>query len=118
MGNYVYVGNLASSTNEDSLRAAFVAKGTQVKSVLVMRSPRNERSRGFGFVEVDTEEAISTAIAAMNGQDIDGNTVAVDRVRERAPRRSDGRTFESYSGLGGRSAGGPRRTGGARRKTR
>lgn len=117
MGSFVYVGNLASSTTEDGVRKAFSAAGKTVKSVVIMRSTQNERSRGFGFVEFGTEEEVADAIASLNGVEVDGQKVAVDKVRE-APRRNDGRSFESYSGLGGRGPGGPRRTGGARRKTR
>jgi len=118
MGSHVYVGNLARTTNEEALRAAFVQHGRTVKSVVILRNPRNDRSRGFGFVEVENEEMIEAAIATMNGVEVEGNKLAVDRVRESVIRgRSDGRSFQSY-GMGGSESRGPRRSGGARRKTR
>lgn len=118
MGSFVYVGNLASTTTEESVRRAFTTSVSAVRKVVIMRSPQNDRSRGFGFVEVGSEEEVATTIETMNGVEVDGRKLTVDRVKEQA-RRRDGRTFESYSGLGGRGPGGPRRTtGGARRKTR
>ena len=56
MGIYVYVGNLDLATTEDELRAAFTAAGSSVKSIVILRSPQNDRSRGFGFVELGTED--------------------------------------------------------------
>ena len=120
MGIYVYVGNLGAATTEESIRKAFTAAGSPVKSVAILRSSQNDRSRGFGFVEVGSEDEATAAIGAMNGVEVDGQALKVNQARVRALRsRTDGRSFESYSGLGGRTAGGPRRTGGgARRKTR
>jgi RNA recognition motif-containing protein len=121
MGSFVYVGNLAPSSTEDAIRKAFTAGGTTVKSVVLLKSSTHDRSRGFGFVEVGSEEEITATIAAMNGVELDGRKLTVSQARERAGRpRNDGRGFESYSGLG-RSFGGPRRSGstsGARRKAR
>lgn len=119
MGIYLYVGNLGRETTEDAVRKAFVAGGTPTKSVSILRSPQNDRSRGFGFVEFESEADAEAAIQKMNGVDLEGKPLKVSQARERARTRMDGRTFESYSGLGGRSPGGPRRsTGGARRKSR
>ena len=115
MSIYVYVGNLESSTTEDILSKAFVSGGTSVKSVVIMRTPQNDRSRGFGFVEVATEEEAEAAITAMNGVEVDGKELKVNTARP-AAARSTGRNFQSY-GPGGRSSG-PRRSGGAKRKSR
>lgn len=119
MGNFVYVGKLASSTTEEALGKKFAAKGFQPRSVVILQSSNHDRSRGFGFVEVGSEEEVETAIQTMNGVELDGNKLAVDRVRERASSlRGDGRGFQSYSGLGFRPSSGPRRSGGAKRKSR
>jgi len=120
MGSYVYVGNLDPSTREDSLRKTFEASGNKVKSVVILRSPRNDRSRGFGFVEVGSDEESAAAISSMNGAELDGRKLAVNTVRQAPPRgRTDGRGFQSYSGLGGRSPDGQRRpSSGSRRKSR
>lgn len=120
MGIHVYVGNLARTTNEEGLRQAFVAGGTVVKNVVILRSPQNDRSRGFGFVEVGTEEEAAATIAKMNGAQLEGQALKVSRSTERPMRsRGDGRSFESYSGLGGRTPGGTRRpSSGSKRKSR
>jgi len=121
MSIHVYVGNLGAATTEDKLREAFAAARCPVKSVVILRSPQNDRSRGFGFVELGSEEEALAATHAMNGVEIEGRPLKVGPARERAPTRSQGSTFQSYSGLGGRSPGGPRRPGGgggAKRKRR
>jgi len=115
MGIFVYVGNLESSITEDILRKVFVDGGTTVKSVAIMRTPQNDRSRGFGFVEVASEEEVETTISAMNGVEIEGKALKVNTART-ATTRSTGRNFQSY-GPGGRSSG-PRRNTGAKRRSR
>jgi cold-inducible RNA-binding protein len=116
MGSFVYVGNLAPTTLEAAVLAAFAAKGTSPRSVMIMRSSRNDRSRGFGFVELGTEEEVAPAIETMNGVELEGRKLTVGRPRERATRPgADGRSFQSFSGLGGRT-GGPRRSGGGSRR--
>jgi RNA recognition motif-containing protein len=112
----VYVGNLASTTTEDMVRNAFAGAGFAVKRVLIMRSSQNDRSRGFGFVELGSIDEADAAIGGMKDATIDGRPLKLGVARERAPSRADGRSFQSYSGLGGS---GPRRPGGgSRRKSR
>ncbi len=119
MGSFVYVGNLAPTTTEDSVRNAFTAAGKTIKGVTILRNPQNDRSRGFGFVEVGSDEEIAAAILSMNGVEVDGRKLAVNHVKASVPHaRNDGRSFESYSGLGGRTSSGPRRSGGSKRKSR
>ena len=117
MGIFVYVGNLGSTTTEDSVRKAFVAAGNVVQKVVILKSTQTGRSRGFGFVEMSSEDAATSAIQTLNGIEVDGRKLKVSTSRERAPQHS-GRSFESYSGLGGRTPGGPRRTGGANKRKR
>jgi RNA recognition motif-containing protein len=118
MGIYVYVGNLGALTTEKMVREAFTTGGSRIKSVVILRSPQNDRSRGFGFVEVDSEDEAQAAARTMNGVEIEGRPIKVGPARERAPDRSERTSFQSYSGLGGRGTGGPRRPGGAKRKRR
>ena len=118
MGTYVYVGNLGALTTESMVGAAFAAAGSRIKGVVILRSPQNDRSRGFGFVELNTEDEALAAIQAMNGVEIEGRPIKVGSVRERAPERSQRTSFHSYSGLGGRGTGGPRKPSGAKRKRR
>jgi len=111
MGTFVYVGNLDFSTTEDQVRAAFTSAGTPIRSVVILRSPQNGRSRGFGFVELGSEDEAAVATRSVNGVEIGGRPMKVGPTRERAPVRGPGTSFQSYSGLG-RSPGGPRRPGG------
>ena len=114
MASSVYVGNLAATTGEEAVRQAFVRGGCVVRRVSILRSPQNDRSRGFGFVEVEVETDVQAVITAMNGVELDGNKLVVAGVKERTPlSRGDGRSFDG--GFGGRPSG-PRRSGGARRK--
>jgi RNA recognition motif-containing protein len=118
MSIYLYVGNLAASTTESMVQAAFAAAGSQTKSVVILRSPQNDRSRGFGFVELQSEDEALAATRTMNGVEIAGRPIKVGPARERAPDRSQRTSFQSYSGLGGRGTGGPRRPSGGKRKQR
>ena len=85
MGKNLYVGNLNFDTNEDRLREVFEAHG-EVVSANVVTDRETARPRGFGFVEMATDEAASAAIAALNGQQVDGRTLRVDEARPRAAR--------------------------------
>jgi len=113
MGTFVYVGNLGRATTEDAVRKAFVAGGSPVRNVVILRSPQNQHSRGFGFVELGSAEEAATAIQTMNGVEVDGQPLKVSEAKERLPRFREGRSFEGHGGPGGR-----RKTGGARRKPR
>jgi|SRR5688572_5693793 len=118
MSTFVYVGNLSTSTTEDMVRQAFAASQHPARSVALMRSPQNDRSRGFAFVELGTEEEAMAAIQALNGVELEGKPMRVSTARERIPERGFRTSFQSYSGLGGRTSGGARRPGGAKRKHR
>jgi RNA recognition motif-containing protein len=85
MAKNLYVGNLSFDTSEDRLREAFEAHG-EVASVSIITDRDTGRSRGFGFVEMATDEAASAAIAALDGQDLDGRTLRVNEAKPRAPR--------------------------------
>lgn len=88
MAKNIYVGNISYATTEDMLREAFAAHG-EVASVNVITDRYTGRSRGFAFVEMETEEAAREAIAALNGQTLDGRQLKVDEARPRKPRRDD-----------------------------
>jgi len=100
MGTRLYVGNLSFQTTEDSLRAAFEGDGRQVTDVKIMLDRDTGRSRGFAFVEMASEQDAQSAIAAMNGADVDGRPL---RVNEAQPRQEGGR-----GGFGGGGGGGGR----------
>jgi len=81
----IYVGNLSYSTDDAGLRAAFEAFGT-VSSAQVITDRETGRSRGFGFVEMPDDEEAKAAIAALNGQELDGRTLNVNEARPRSDR--------------------------------
>lgn len=81
----LYVGNLSFTTTNDSLRAAFSKAGNVVTADVVMDRQTN-RSRGFGFVEMETEDEAKKAIEMYNGKDLDGRTVRVNIAQPKAAR--------------------------------
>jgi RNA recognition motif-containing protein len=105
MGKRLYVGNLSYSTTDESLRAAFSEDGRVVTDVHVMMDRETGRPRGFGFVEMGTEEDAQAAIAAWDGQDLDGRNLRVNEAQERKPR-SGGFGGGGGGGRGGRGGGG------------
>jgi RNA recognition motif-containing protein len=87
MGKKLYVGNLSYNTYEDNLRQAFQAYGT-VASAKIITDRDSGRSKGFGFVEMGSDDEARAAIAGMNGQDLDGRTLKVNEAMDK-PRRDD-----------------------------
>lgn len=89
----IYVGNLSFDTTESSLRAAFEAFG-KVHSAAVVNDRETGRSRGFGFVEMDDEDA-AKAIQSLDGKELDGRALRVNEAQEKP------RTARSGGGGGG-----------------
>lgn len=106
MNRKLFVGNLSFSTEEGTLQDLFSQAGP-VDSVRVMRDQATGRSRGFGFVEMGTEEAAQTAIDRFHETDLDGRRIAVNEARP--PASGGGRGFGGGGGYGG---GGGGRSGG------
>jgi RNA recognition motif-containing protein len=98
MARKIYVGNLPWSTTSSDLEAMFSPHGA-VRSAEVISDRETGRSRGFGFVEMETDEGLQAAINALNGQEINGRPLTVNEARERTPRPGGG------GGGGGRSGG-------------
>ncbi|MEM7495441.1 MAG: RNA-binding protein [Myxococcota bacterium] len=90
MGKRLYVGNLSYDSTEDSIRAAFSQDGRNVMDVHLTTDRDTGRPRGFGFVEMSTEEEAQAAIKAMDGQMLDGRNIKVNEARERSARPSGG----------------------------
>ncbi len=82
MSTKVYAGRLSQSTTEDELRAAFEEYG-EVASVKIITNRDTGRSRGFGFVEMSTEEEATAAINGLNGTELGGHTIKVDQATSR-----------------------------------
>ncbi|MBP6943119.1 MAG: RNA-binding protein [Candidatus Buchananbacteria bacterium] len=92
MGTRLYVGNLSYSTRDEGLKAHFAQAGTVTNASVIM--DRNDgRSKGFGFVEMGTDEEAQNAIAMFHGKDLDGRSLTVNeaRPREERPQGSFGR---------------------------
>jgi RNA recognition motif-containing protein len=83
----------------------FAAHGA-VRSAEVISDRETGRSRGFGFVEMETDEGLQAAIAALNGQEINGRPLTVNEARERTPRPGGGGGGGYGGGGGGRGYGG------------
>jgi len=104
MGKRVFVGNLPFSATEDQLRQLFSQHG-EVTAVEIIKDRFTERSRGFAFVEMATDEAAAAAVAALNQHEMDGRALTVNEARARTeggrgsredrPRREGGRDFSS-----------------------
>jgi RNA recognition motif-containing protein len=104
----IYVGNLSYTTTEEELRQAFESYG-QVTSASLIKDKFTGKSRGFGFVEMPSQEEALAAIQAMNGAELDGRTLTVNEARPRSEERRGG------GGRGGERRGGGDRRGGGRR---
>lgn len=100
MSKKLYVGNLAFATTSDDLRVAFSAFGT-VTSTTVITDRETGRSRGFGFVEMDS--GAEQAVEGMNGKELGGRTLNVNEARPREERGGGG--GRGYGGGGGGGGG-------------
>lgn len=107
MAKKLYIGGLSYDTSEAGLKEAFSQAGA-VESATVITDKMSGRSRGFGFVEMATDEEAQAAIEMWNEKELDGRTLTVNEARpmtDRPPRRGGG-----FGGGGG--GGGDRRGGG------
>jgi RNA recognition motif-containing protein len=91
MNKRLYVGNLNYRVDSDALSDAFSAHGT-VESSHVVTDRETGQSKGFGFVEMATDEEAQAAMEAMDGQELEGRPLRVNeaRPREERPRRDGG----------------------------
>jgi len=94
----LYVGNLNFNTTEDELRSHFEQKGIQTKSITLISDKYTGRSKGFGFVEVESEEVLQKAIEALDGQELNGRKLTVNKAKP--PRERSGGS--GFGGGGGR----------------
>ncbi len=89
MAKKLYVGGLSYSTSDDALRDAFSQAGT-VESATIIMDKMSGRSKGFGFVEMATDEEAQKAMEMWNGKELDGRNLTVNEARpmeSRPPRR-------------------------------
>ena len=85
MGKKLYVGNLSYSVDSSELEKMFSAHGT-VASAQIISDRETGRSKGFGFVEMNSDAEAQAAIAALNGQEYQGRTLTVNEARPREER--------------------------------
>ncbi|MEL6672359.1 MAG: RNA-binding protein [Bacteroidota bacterium] len=85
----IYVGNLAYAVTEQDLQEVFGEYGP-VASVKVITDKFTGKSKGFAFVEMETEEAGAAAVEALNFQELSGRPMKVSKARPREPRRDNG----------------------------
>jgi RNA recognition motif-containing protein len=103
MGKKLYVGNLPYSITDESLREQFEQVGT-VESAKVIIDRETNRGKGFGFVEMSSDEEAEAAIAKFDGVSVEGRALRVSEAKPMEPR--------SGGGGGGRGGGGGGRGGG------
>jgi RNA recognition motif-containing protein len=115
MNKNLYVGNLSAGVSDEDLKANF-AKAGEVSTVNVIRDKFSGQSRGFGFVEMVTEEGAKAAIEMFNGGTLDGNTISVNEARPKKEGGGGGGARGGGGGgfRGGRSGGGGGGFGGGR----
>jgi RNA recognition motif-containing protein len=101
MGKRLYVGNLPYSVTSDELQEMFGQHGN-VTSAQVVSDRETGRSKGFGFVEMSTDEEATSAIENLNGKDMGGRSLTVNEARPKEDRGGGG----GYGGGGGGRSGG------------
>ena len=107
MGTRLYVGNLSYSVDSSELQTLFAQHGT-VNSAEVISDRLTGRSKGFGFVEMGSDDEAQAAIAALNGQEHGGRALTVNEAkpREERPRTGGGGGYGGGGGRGGYGGGG------------
>jgi RNA recognition motif-containing protein len=104
MGKKVYVGNLSYKAKESDLETMFSQFGT-VQSAQIIVDRDTNRSKGFGFVEMDTDAQAQAAIQGLHDQEYDGRRLTVNEAKPRVDRGGGGRSGGGGYG-GGRGGGG------------
>jgi len=105
MAKKLYVGGLPYTSTEDALKTVFSQAGTVTSATIIM-DRMSGRSKGFGFIEMSTDEEAQKAIEMFNGKDFEGRTLTVNEARpmtERPPRTGGGGGFNrgGSRGFGG-----------------
>ena len=89
MSNKLYVGNLSFDTTTQDLEQIFAAIGT-VESTNIIEDRDTGRSRGFGFVEMSSEEEANNAVAQLDGKEVDGRQLKINEAKPRENRAASG----------------------------
>jgi len=105
MGSKLYVGNLSYNSTSSDLEQLFGQHGT-VQSAEVIQDRDTGRSKGFGFVQMGSDQEAQAAISALNGQEVDGRALTVNEAKPREDRGGGGGGRGGYGGGGGGRSGG------------
>jgi cold-inducible RNA-binding protein len=100
LGKKLYVGNLSYDVKKNDLEQMFAEHGA-VTSAQVITDRETQRSKGFGFVEMASDQEAQAAIAALNGKSIDGRALTVNEARPQEARSGGGGGFGGPRGGGG-----------------
>ena len=103
MATKLFVGSLSYNTTDDGLQAFFAQAGNVVSAKVIMDRDTN-RSKGFGFVEMGSEEEAKAAVQMFDGKELDGRQIAVSEARPQENRER--RSFGGNGGGGNRNGGG------------
>ena len=106
----IFVGNLPFNVVEEELREFFEEYG-EVESAKIIMDRASGRSKGFGFVEMSNEDQAKQAIEELNGAEVDGRTIVVNKAEERKERKSSGGGGGERHSRGGGGGGGYNRGG-------
>lgn len=104
MATKLFVGSLPYSVDDDQLAAIFAEAGTVVSAKVIKDRDQNNRSKGFGFVEMSSDDEAKKAIDTINGKEVEGRTITVNEARpqEDRPRGGGGGSFNNNRGGGNR----------------
>ena len=108
MAKKLYVGGLSYDTTENTLRDTFAQAGA-VSSAVIIMDRMSGRSKGFGFVEMASDEEAAKAIEMFNGKELDGRSLTVNEARPQESRPRQGGGFNRGGGGRGFGGGGGRR---------
>jgi len=108
MGAQLYVGNLARETSEEALRQVLAQEGRTVKSLVIKADQKSGRSRGFAFAELGSAQDVESAIASLDGSELDGRPIKVNHGKERPTYGNPSRPDEYENFRGGFRRGGGR----------
>ena len=113
MGKKLYVGNLPYTVRDEDLQSKFSEVGA-VSSAKVITDRETGRSKGFGFVEMDSDDEANQAVEKLNGFEFNGRAINVSEARPQAPRDDRGGGGRGGGGGGGFGGGGRGGGGGGR----
>jgi cold-inducible RNA-binding protein len=99
MGKKLYVGNLTYGVTDSTLQQMFAAYGT-VQSAQVIMDRDTGRSKGFGFVEMKSDQEAQAAMTALNGKEVEGRALTVNEARPKTEGGGGGRGGRGGSGGG------------------